>query len=118
KGEVDEALKLQKERLKTNKRLGDLDGIAAASYDIAQIEIQQQDWQSAFEHLSESYTINMKLGRLDGICMVGIDLGQILCASGNAESGLEILTRSRDGFLKLGRPDYAQHVEGIIAQFS
>ena len=40
KGEVDEALRLQVERLKANRELDDQNGIVAALWDIAKIELQ------------------------------------------------------------------------------
>jgi len=115
---VDAAVQLQNERLAVNHELGDQDGIAAATYDLAQIEIQQEKWPEAFEHLAEAYDIFNKIGRLDFICTVDSSLGLLLCRAGQREQGLQMLTRSRDGFAKLGLQDHAKQTEAIIAHFS
>jgi tetratricopeptide (TPR) repeat protein len=47
-GELDEAAELQHKRLEVNKQLGDLDGIAAATWDLAQIDLTREDYESAF----------------------------------------------------------------------
>ena len=94
-----------------------LDGIAATLFDIAQIDLQRQSYQEAFEHLSESYEILIKIGRLDGIAFVGMDLGNLLCKAGHKDQGLEILHRSKDGFKKLGQEELALSVEEIIRSF-
>jgi tetratricopeptide (TPR) repeat protein len=48
RGELDEAAELQHKRLEVNKQLGDLDGIAAATWDLAQIDLTREDYESAF----------------------------------------------------------------------
>jgi len=114
KGEVDAALQLHQERLGIFEALGDLDGKANTLWAMAEIEMQQENWQAAFDHLSESYAINLKLGRLDGICMVGLSLGQLLCMAGQKEEGLKLLRRSASGFRQLGWPNYPEQVEALI----
>ena len=116
KGQVEEAMKLHQERLGIFEQLGDLSEKAQTLWSMSQIEIKQQQWKMAFEHLAESYQINQTLGRLDGICWVGLDLGQMLCAAGQQEEGLKILQRSLDGFKTLGQEQYVQHVQAIIDQ--
>jgi hypothetical protein len=48
---------LQRERLEVNKRLGDLDGIAAADWALAVIDLDRQDYASALPRLMESFQI-------------------------------------------------------------
>jgi tetratricopeptide (TPR) repeat protein len=82
KGEVDQAPKLHQEKLAICEALGDPDSIAQTLWSIAQIELRQQHFQQAFEHLAASYDINLKLRRLDAICYVGQDFWPIsLCRS-------------------------------------
>jgi tetratricopeptide (TPR) repeat protein len=111
---VDAALGLHEEALRVYEALGDKDGIANALWDIAQIEMQREQWQQAFAHLATSYSINLQLGRLDGICIVGWDLGRLLASAGHKEEAREILLRSRDGFIKLGQTDMAQMVQQVL----
>jgi hypothetical protein len=114
KGEVDAALQLQQERLAVNEKLEDMDGIAAASWDIAQLELRRRDFKAAFPPLARSYSILQQIGRLDGLCTVGMLFGQFLCAAGKREEGIKVLTRSRDGFLKLGRSQDAKQTQALL----
>jgi tetratricopeptide (TPR) repeat protein len=118
KGDVDQALKLHQEKLAIVEVLGDPDSIAHTLWSVAQIELRQQHFEQAFEHLAASYDINLKLGRLDAICSVGQDFGQLLCVAGDREKGLAVLERSRDGFVKLGRPENSSYVQSIINEIS
>ncbi len=79
---------------------------------------ERESYQSAYEHLAESYQINLHLDRLDGICVVGVDLGQLLCRAGQAEEGLKILHRSYEGFKQLGQMQDAEHVQRLMAQYT
>lgn len=117
KGEVDEALRLQTERLRVNNGLGDVDGMAAALWDISQIELQKDAVQEGLQHLNESYTLFVKIGRVDSISIVGMTWGAILCHLGDKEQGLAVLRLSRDGFLKLGMTAMAQQAEELIQQY-
>ena len=84
-GEVDEALKLHEERFAVFESLDGLDGKANGLWSMAQIDLQQGNFQKAFERLQESYILNLKLCRLDDICFVGVDLGMLLCHAGDSE---------------------------------
>ena len=90
KGEVDAALALYREILAICEALGDMDGIANTLWAVAQIELQRQQGQPAYDHLARSYEILLRLGRLDGICVVGLDLGQLLAAAGHADDARQL----------------------------
>jgi hypothetical protein len=47
RGDYEQAADLQRKRLEVNRHLGDLDGIAAASRDLARIDLARQDHESA-----------------------------------------------------------------------
>ncbi len=51
RGEYEEAEALQSKRLAANQRLGDLDGIGAASWGLAQISFARDDYAAAFPRL-------------------------------------------------------------------
>lgn len=97
-----------------NESLADADGIAAALWDLAQLEMYRQNFAAAFEPLAKSYAIFQRTGRLDGICMVGLYLGQFLCGRGQRDQGLQVLTRSRDGFRQLGQMGLAEQAQTLI----
>jgi tetratricopeptide (TPR) repeat protein len=67
KRDIEQAHALHLEMLNVYEALGDQDGIANALWAVAQIELQQQHYQEAFEHLAKSYGILQQIGRLDGI---------------------------------------------------
>jgi TolB-like protein len=116
KGQVGEALKLHQERLGIYEQLEDAAGRANALWSIANIEIQHQSFQAAFDHLVESYQIFVQLERLDGICVVGLDLGCLLADAGQTEQAVPILTRSCEGFKQRGQLQMAQQVQQLIDQ--
>ncbi len=64
-------MRLQTERLELNRGLGDLEGQAAALWDIAQIELCRGNVKQAVPMISEAYRIVDRIGRLEGICAVG-----------------------------------------------
>jgi tetratricopeptide (TPR) repeat protein len=116
KGEVEEALRLQTERLETNRRLGDLDSQAATLWDIAQIELGRGDITKAAPLIAEAYAIVDQTGRLEGICAIGEVFGQILIAAGQREEGLAVLHRSEEGFRRMGRTANAEQIAALIRQ--
>ncbi len=107
---------MHEERLEANRGLGDQDGIAAALWDIAQIELQQGRIPAAAPRIAEAYEIFTRIGRLEGIAVIGAAHGQNLAVSGQKEQGLAVLRTSLEGFRKLGRHEAAQKVEKLISQ--
>ena len=103
--------------LQVFENLGDLDGVANSLWAMAQINLQHEDYQGAFERLNKSYTILLKLGRLDGICYVGLNLGRLLCSAGQKKQGIAILNKSEEGFRHLGREDLAAQIRELITGF-
>ncbi|WP_435863450.1 hypothetical protein [Streptomyces prunicolor] len=63
RGEVDEALELQLKRLEVNEQLGDMEGIAAANWDLARIDLSRQDFEAAVPRLFTSFQLLLKLQR-------------------------------------------------------
>jgi tetratricopeptide (TPR) repeat protein len=87
RGDYDEAAELQRRRLQVNEGLGDLDGIAAAKWGLAQIDLARKDYQSAFPRLVEAFQTLYRLQRAAGSAMVGRVLGEVLLARGAASPG-------------------------------
>jgi hypothetical protein len=116
KGEVEEALHLQTERLETNRRLGYLDDQAGILWDIAQIELGRGDVAKAAPLITEAYLIVDQIGRLEGICVIGEVFGQILIAAGRREEGLAVLHRSEEGFRRMGCTADAERIAASIRQ--
>jgi len=94
RGDYDEAAELQHKRLEVSKQLGDLDGIAKANWDLAQIDLVREDYQSACPRLVESFQILRQLRRPDGIAIVGVTLGQLLLAAGLTDEARQVLGQS------------------------
>jgi tetratricopeptide (TPR) repeat protein len=113
-GDYDEAAELQNKRLEVNKQLGDLDGIAAASWDLARIDLARQDYQSAFPRLAESFQIMGRLQRPDGIAPVGIALGQLLMAAGQFDQARDVLSDSLAAATKIGWTAGVQQINDLL----
>jgi tetratricopeptide (TPR) repeat protein len=114
-GDLDGALALQEERLDTNRRLGNADGIASGLWDIARIELTRQQYDQAIPRLMEAWRIFEHLQRAEGLAVVGSVFGQVLAGLGLKEEALAVLRRSAGAFRKLGRVDEAEEVEALIA---
>jgi tetratricopeptide (TPR) repeat protein len=116
RGELDEARALQDECLKINCTLGDADGIAAALWGLAQLDLAQEQMEAAIPRITEAYDLLSRLDRADGIALVGMTYGQILAAGGKPEAALAVLRRSAAMFRKLGLEDGARRATEFIAQ--
>ena len=116
RGDLDEASELHRKRLEVNRQLGDLGGIAVASWDLARIDLDRQDYQAAFPRLAESYQAFSRLQRPDGIAVVGNRLGQLLIAAGQPGQARQVLTPSRDAATKISMADLAEQISGLLAQ--
>jgi hypothetical protein len=116
RGELDEALTLQDERLQIRRRLGDADGIAAALWDLAQLDLAQEKTDAAIPRIIEAYDVLCRLGGADGIAVVGLTYGHILAAGQKPDEALAVLRRSAEIFRKLDREDKASAAEEIIVR--
>lgn len=112
-GDVSGALSLQMERLETNRRLGDVDGIAAAQYDLAVLELKQERPAEALERLAESWDLFCRINRVDFMAVCGALYGQLL-ATTDPSRALEILRASRDAFQLLGRAAKVKELDELI----
>jgi hypothetical protein len=107
---------LQRTRLQVNERLGDLDGIAAANWDLAKIDLARQDYQSAYTRLTESFQILHHLQRADGIAVVGSVLGELLLAAGHADNALQVLEKSLAAAIKTDNADLTRRTNELLQQ--
>jgi tetratricopeptide (TPR) repeat protein len=71
RGDLNGALELDQALLAAYRKLQDQNGIAAALWDIAQIERKQEKWSEAIPHIGEAWQLFLKLGRAEGIAVVG-----------------------------------------------
>ncbi|MFF4537946.1 CHAT domain-containing protein [Streptomyces aureus] len=114
RGEVDEALELQLKRLEVNEQLGDMDGIAAANWDLAQIDLSRQDLNAAAPRLITSFQLFLKLQRPDGIAVVGATLGQLLLATGERGQARHVFQASRAAAAKIGFADTVDLLDELL----
>ena len=114
RGDYDEAAQLQRKRLEANKQLGDLDGIAAADWGLATIDLARKDYQSALPPLIESFQILSQLQRPDGIAVVGMTLGQLLMASGQTDDARQVLGDSLAAAAKIGWTDTVEKITELL----
>ncbi|MEU5294058.1 CHAT domain-containing protein [Streptomyces umbrinus] len=114
RGEVDEALELQLKRLEVNEQLGDMDGIAAANWDLARIDMSRQELAAAAPRLVTSFQLLLKLQRPDGIAVVGAALGQLLLAAGERGQARQVLQTSRAAAAKVGLADVVDRLDELL----
>ncbi|WP_432033190.1 tetratricopeptide repeat protein [Streptomyces antibioticus] len=114
RGETDEALELQLKRLEVNEQLGDMDGIAAANWDLARIDLSRQDLNAAVPRLVTSFQLLLKLQRPDGIAVVGATLGQLLLAAGEHGQAREVFQTSRAAAAKIGFADAVDQLDELL----
>jgi hypothetical protein len=76
----------QRRRLEVARQLGDLDGVANATWGLARIDLAREDYASALPRLFEAFQINGQLQRPDGIAAVGLTLGGLLLAANHPDA--------------------------------
>ncbi len=114
RGELDQTAELQRRRLEASRQLGDIDEIAAADWGLAQIDLDREDYQSAFERMAEAFQILIQLQRPDGIAAVGGTLGELLLAAGEADQAREVLEVSLAAASKLGMTEMVQQINELL----
>ncbi|MFC9261326.1 CHAT domain-containing protein [Streptomyces hydrogenans] len=114
RGEVEEAVELNLKRLEVNEQLGDIDGIAAASWDLAQIDLSRQDLQAAEPRLVRSFQLFVKLQRAEGIAVVGIFLGQVLLARGVHAQARQVLRACRAAASVIGAANIVTRADELM----
>jgi tetratricopeptide (TPR) repeat protein len=114
KGDLNEAAELNSKRLEVNTQLGDLDGIAAASWDLARIDLTREDHESALPRLAESFQILTRLERPDGIALVGTALGRLLAAAGHADQARQVLSDALAAATKIGHTEVIEEISQLL----
>ncbi|MEU1784146.1 tetratricopeptide repeat protein, partial [Streptomyces abikoensis] len=115
RGDVDEAVELQLKRLEANERLGNIDGIAAANWDLAQIDLfHREDLHAAVPRLVTSFQHLLKLQRPDGIAIVGITLGEVMLAIGVHAHVRQVLQACQAAAAVIGDADIVSRAEELM----
>jgi tetratricopeptide (TPR) repeat protein len=114
RGDYEEAAVLHRKRLEVNKQRGDLDGIAAADWDLARVDLAQENYDSAFRRLLESFQILSQLKRADGVAVVGRTLGWLLLAANQTEDARKILGESLAAATKIGNQSLAGQINELL----
>ncbi|WP_030395560.1 CHAT domain-containing protein [Kitasatospora purpeofusca] len=118
RGQAGEAVELQLKRLEVNERLGDIDGIAAANWDLARIDLDGGDLHAAVPRLVTSFQHFLELQRPDGIAVVGITLGQVMLASGARAQARQVLQACRAAAAVIGAADIVFQAEQLMETIS
>ncbi|MEW2387064.1 CHAT domain-containing protein [Streptomyces venezuelae] len=114
RGEADEALELQLKRLEVNEQYGDMDGIAATNWDLAQIDLSRHDPDAALPRLGTSFQLLLQLQRPDGIAVVGATLGRLLLAAGERAQARKVFRTSRAAAVKIGMSDVVDELDELL----
>ncbi|MEV5525924.1 hypothetical protein [Streptomyces prunicolor] len=91
-----------------------MDGIAAANWDLARIDLSRQDLDAAVPRLITSFQLFLKLQRPDGIAVVGTTLGQFLLAAGEHGQARQVLQMSRAAAAKVGLSDVVDQLDELL----
>jgi len=114
--EAGQAALLHHRRLEVNRRLGDSDGIAAATWDLAQIDLEWRDYQAAVPRLIESFQAFRQLQRADGIAAVGCALGELLVAAGDRDTAQPILQFALAAASRAGQAGLARQISQLLGR--
>ncbi|MPY34371.1 CHAT domain-containing protein [Streptomyces adustus] len=114
RGKADEALELQLKRLQVSEQLGDMDGIAAANWDLARIDLNRQDRDAAVPRLVISFQLLLKLQRPDGLAVVGTVLGQLLLAADERVQARQVFQTSRAAAAEIGLSDVVDQLDELL----
>ncbi|WFE96819.1 tetratricopeptide repeat protein [Micromonospora sp. WMMD987] len=118
RGDHDEARELHLQRWEIHKSHGELDAIASARWGLGQIDWAQQKYQSAADHLEESFRILRYLQRADGIAVVGLTFGRLLAATGQQENARQSLEISLNAAEKIGATDLIKQINEALRDLS
>jgi tetratricopeptide (TPR) repeat protein len=116
RGDYDQAAELQNKRLQVHRKLDDHDGIAAASWDLAQIDFARGAEVSAFPRLLECFQIYGRLQRPDGFARAGIPLGQLLMASDQPDQARTVLSASLAAATKIGWTEAIETINELLGK--
>ena len=96
------------------ERLGD-NRSAAATWDLAQIDLARREYQAAFPRLVESFQIMRHLQRADGIATIGVTLGELLIAADHTDDGRQVLGESvAAAATKIGNTGLAAEINQLL----
>jgi tetratricopeptide (TPR) repeat protein len=118
KGDLVRARDLHLERLETNRRLNDGDGIAATLSDLAQCGLASRDVVEVAPKLAEAYSILEKIGRAEPLAAVGFSYGQMLAGVGKRDQAIAVLRTSAAASRKLGQSEQVAQMEQLIEQLT
>jgi tetratricopeptide (TPR) repeat protein len=114
RGDYDEAVTLLLKALGVHRKLGNLDGIAAAEWALARIELTQKNHEAAVRRMADSFQILRRLQRADGIATVGATLGEMLLLAGHADLARDVLSEGRDAAAKIGASDLVERFNQLL----
>ncbi|SMF05568.1 hypothetical protein [Desulfovibrio gilichinskyi] len=112
--QCDDIIKKHEERLAECKKNGDSKGRAQTLFEMAQIEISENNQEEALLLMVESYSVAKDLGDLSCLCPIGELLGQLLYVAGSREEGLSMVRESYAGYKEIGADDEAANTEYLL----
>ena len=109
------------ERLPIAEATKDLDSIAHIRFSCAQLrlncgDLKQEDAQTIYDELAESFAIWQKLQRADGVAIAGWMLGQILAMGSQPDEALTVLDQSAMAFERMQQTPQAEKVRDLQRQ--
>ncbi|MFI6079118.1 tetratricopeptide repeat protein [Actinoplanes sp. NPDC051343] len=116
RGDYNEVAALRTKQLRVNEGLGDVDGIAAAKWGLALVQLHRGNYESALPLLGESFRALQRLQRPDGIAAVGAMIGSVLLAAGAREQAISVLETSKAAAESINAAELCQEIGHLINQ--
>ena len=106
------------ECLPAAQSMQDIDSIAhirfsCARFRLGRRESKQDEAQTIFDELAESFALKKQIQRVDGIGAVGSLFGQVLAMAGQVDQALAVLEESAAAFDQLAQTDQATQVREL-----
>jgi len=106
------------ERLPTAEATKDLVSVAHIRFACARLRLarggmEQEEAQTIYDELAESFVILQKLQRVDGIAVVGSMFGQILAMGSYPDEALTVLDQSAMAFEQMQQTQQAEQVRAL-----
>jgi aromatic ring-cleaving dioxygenase len=78
--------------------------------------MDQQEAQTIYQELAESFDISLQLQRMDGIAYVGKLFGRVLFWAGQLQEALNVLEHAATAFEKLQHPQQVEEIRNLQKQ--
>lgn len=94
-----------REALRVARKIGDIEGVAMNTGNLAELALNQEDWRGAEKLAREALPVSEKVGRQELIASDCHRIAKALARQGKAADALAYVRRAIEIFTRLGSPD-------------